>query len=466
MPITPKQKRFMLLTFLCDALAVFLSVCVAYAIRFWIGVIPVHGAPPRFIEYMRALLFALPVYFIFFRAYGLYQMTRHIRRIEEIFMVIKAVSFAIVALMAMTFFYRTFSYSRLFLVKLWVLSIFFVSVSRYLLIQWEYKRKVRQEEIIQVLLIGANRSTRNIVKWAKTNPHYGRFVIGVLASEPELIGKHFEGVTVLGASADCEELIARWKPDEVILVDTAFSRERITDLVAFCEDQLIEFKVGADIYGLMTRNVAVEYISTVPLLGFRRLRLDDLWNRFVKRTFDLIVSFAILGVTMPLWLAIMVLIKINDRGPVFYAQERMGRDQKLFRLLKFRTMKVDAERETGPVWAQKNDSRRTNIGDFLRRFNLDELPQLFNVLKGDMSLVGPRPERPHFVEKFRESIPRYMARHKIKSGITGWAQVNGYRGDTSIQERLKYDLYYMENWSLLFDIEVLIMTLFAFKNAY
>ncbi len=162
----------------------------------------------------------------------------------------------------------------------------------------------------------------------------------------------------------------------------------------------------------------------------------------------------------------MILIKMDDGGPLFYFQERVGRDYKVFNVIKFRTMKMDAEKETGPVWAKANDTRRTRFGNFLRRSNIDELPQLWNVLRGDMSLVGPRPERPHFVSQFRETIPRYMARHKVKSGITGWAQVNGFRGNTSIRERLKYDLYYMENWSLLFDIEIIFMTTFAYKNAY
>ncbi|MCM8776318.1 MAG: sugar transferase [Candidatus Omnitrophica bacterium] len=170
--------------------------------------------------------------------------------------------------------------------------------------------------------------------------------------------------------------------------------------------------------------------------------------------------------TFPIWILVMILIKLDDGGSIFYRQERIGQDQKRFHLIKFRTMRMGAESKTGPVFARPDDSRRTRIGNFLRRWNLDELPQLINVLVGHMSMVGPRPERPHFVNKFRQTIPRYMTRHKIKSGLTGWAQVNGYRGNTSIQERTKYDLYYMENWSLLFDIEILIMTFYAFKNAY
>ncbi len=240
----------------------------------------------------------------------------------------------------------------------------------------------------------------------------------------------------------------------------------MTQLVLLCEDKMVDFKIGADFYGLMSRNVDVEYLSTVPLLGFRALPLDDPWNRFVKRAFDITVSFILIALSSPFWIILAILIKMDDKGPVLYKQERMGRDMKVFDVLKFRTMRVNAEKESGPVWAQADDKRRTRTGQFLRRWNLDELPQLLNVLRGDMSLVGPRPERPHFIEKFRDDIPRYMARHRIKSGLTGWAAVNGYRGNTSIVERTKYDLYYMENWSLIFDLEILFMTLFAFKNAY
>ena len=461
-----KQIHFVFLTVLFDLIAVVASVFTAYFIRFYSGLIPLRGDSPALAEYSRALLVVIPVYLGFFRAYGLYQTARHIRRIEEIFLVAKAASFAVVILMAITFFYRGFSYSRFYLIVLWAVSVLMMSFSRYYLIQWEYHRKVRKKEITKVLLAGANRNSRSIIQWAKNNPHYGQEIVGVLSRETSLVGKHLEGLPILGHSDQCEDFIDRLQPDLVVLLDTTFSRDRVTDLVALCEDRMIEFKIGADFYGLITRNLDVEYISTVPLLGFRPLPLDDFWDRFLKRTFDLMVTFVLLGVTWPLWLVVMMAIKLDDPGPVFYRQQRMGRDQKVFDLLKFRTMRVDAEHQTGPVWARSDDNRRTRIGNFLRRWNIDELPQLLNVLKGDMSLVGPRPERPHFVNQFRQAIPRYMARHKIKSGLTGWAQVNGYRGNTSIQERIKYDLYYMENWSLLFDVEILMMTAFAFKNAY
>jgi exopolysaccharide biosynthesis polyprenyl glycosylphosphotransferase len=194
--------------------------------------------------------------------------------------------------------------------------------------------------------------------------------------------------------------------------------------------------------------------------------LDDPWNRLIKRLFDFSIAFFAFVFFAPLFVVVAISLKLTSEGSVFYAQERIGRDGKRFFLYKFRTMTPEAENKTGPIWAQPNDPRTTRLGRLLRRFNLDELPQLWNVLVGNMSLVGPRPERPHFVERFRDEIPRYMTRHKIKSGLTGWAQIHGLRGNTSLEERIKYDLYYMENWTIAMDIEILFATLFAYKNAY
>ena len=466
MPAAKRQTFFVFLVAIFDCLAITASFFLAYHFRFFSGIMPGSARIPTFHDYAQALVVIVPVYLWFFREYGLYQTHRHIRRVEEIFLVVRAVTLAVIILMAITFFYRGLSYSRLYLVTHWIFSIVLVSLSRYLLIQWEYRRRLKKKDLTRVLLIGANRNARHIIQWAKNNPHYGQEVVGVLSREPALVGKHVEGISILGISEQCEHFMDTLKPDEVILLDPNLSKERTAELIMACEDQMVEFKLGADFYGLITRNVDVEYISSVPLLGFKPLPLDDFWNRLAKRIFDEAVSVFILTLTAPLWLMAILLIKGDDHGPIFYKQERVGRDQTVFTLLKFRTMRVDAERETGPVWAKPDDNRRTRVGNFLRRWNLDELPQLWNVIRGDMSLVGPRPERPHFVKQFREQIPLYMARHKIKSGLTGWAQVHGFRGNTSIQERIKYDLFYVENWSILFDAKILFMTFFAFKNAY
>lgn len=458
------QQHLNILTLVGDSASILISFSLAYLMRFHSFERLEHT--PSYFTYAAALTVIIPVYLIIFRAYGLYQTSRYMRRIEEIFLVIKAITLAVLILTAMTFFYREFSYSRLFLVYLWVFSIVITGAVRYFMIQLEYARKRARREVTRILVIGANRNARSIIEWSRNNLHYGYQILGVLTREADLVGKHFDEVPIIGVVDQASSFIENLKPDQVVLLDKDATREQMTQLVLLCEDKMVDFKIGADFYGLMSRNVEVEYLSNVPLLGFRALPLDDPWNRCIKRSFDIIVTLLMLTVTAPAWILLAVLIKLDDGGPVLYRQQRMGRDMKVFDVLKFRTMRVNAEMESGPVWAKADDQRRTRTGEFLRRWNLDELPQLLNVLRGDMSLVGPRPERPHFIEQFRDDIPRYMARHRIKSGLTGWAAVNGYRGNTSIIERTKYDLYYMENWSLIFDLEILFMTLFAFKNAY
>ena len=454
--------------FIClgDIFALFLSALIAYWARFSQVLIPAHRGVAPLEEYLKALVIVIPVYLWVFRSYGLYHVGRHVRRVEQIFTLLKGVGLGTLILMALTFFYRKFSYSRLFLAFLWFFASLFVSLFRYGLIQWIYQRRRSAKDFHRVLIVGCNRNARNLIEWAKNNPHFGHHVEGVLTEDKNLVGKHLEGVPILGTVEDCESLVEQLRPNEVVVADPDLPKQKIADLLLRCEDGFVSFKVAADLYGLVTSNLDVEYIASVPLLGLRSLPLDDPWNRLVKRTFDFVVSACLVILMMPFWLLLGAVIKLTDGGSIFYKQERVGQDGKNFMVYKFRTMRSNAEQTTGPVWAKKGDERCTPIGKFLRRFNFDELPQLWNVLKGEMSLVGPRPERPHFVEQFRGEIPRYMARHKIKSGITGWAQVNGLRGNTSLQERIKYDLYYAENWAFLFDLEILFMTLFAFKNAY
>jgi exopolysaccharide biosynthesis polyprenyl glycosylphosphotransferase len=459
-----KYNPQVLLTYGADVLAIILSFIMAFWLRFSYF-IPPHGIPPVG-EYAKALFVVVIAYVWVFRSYGVYQMGRYTRRVEEIFTLLKGVAIGTIILTAFTFFYRGFSYSRLFLVFLWFFASITVSLVRYLLIQWMYHQRIKSKGIRKVLVVGANRNARSLIEWTRQNPHLGYEVIGVLVQEADLAGKHIEGIPILGTLDQYETLIQQARPDEVIVADSNLPKEEVTNLLLHCENNLISFKVAADLFGIVTSSLDVEYVASVPLLGLRPLPLDDPINRMIKRTLDITVSAFSLMATSPICVLAAATIKFTDGGPIFYRQERVGQDGQSFMIYKFRTMRTDAETDSGPVWARKEDDRCTPIGRLLRRFNLDELPQLLNVLWGNMSLVGPRPERPHFVEQFRGEIPRYMSRHKFKSGITGWAQVNGLRGNTSLQERIKYDLYYLENWSLLFDLEILFMTLFAFKNAY
>lgn len=459
-----KHPVYVLIIIAVDVLSIASGALAAYAVRFSGFLIPIHKGIPSFETYLRTVCIVVPLYILIFRAYRLYQSERHIRRIQELINVVKAISMGTLILMALTFIYREFSYSRLVLLFAWAFSIIFCCASRYLLIQIEYL--IRKKDRDRVLVVGTNQIARDMIRWARENPHYGQEVIGVIRGNHESRGEHIEGIPIVGGLEDLAEIIDTMQIEEIIVADPSISRSVITDLILICENKMIGFKLAADFYGLMTRHLDMEYISNVPLLGLKSPPLADPWNRLLKRFFDLTLSSIFLIALFPIFGIIAVLIKLSDGGPVFYQQERVGRDGKHFKLHKFRTMTVDAERETGPVWSKPNDPRVTALGRFLRSTNLDELPQLWNVFIGNMSLVGPRPERPHFVEQFRDQIPRYMARHKIKSGLTGWAQIRGLRGNTSLEERVKYDLYYMENWTLMMDIEILLATIFAFKNAY
>jgi len=242
----------------------------------------------------------------------------------------------------------------------------------------------------------------------------------------------------------------------------------LKDIIKKCENFEIPIRIVPDVYDLMISGAGVYQIGGMPLFSIKESRLN-FFQGLLKRIFDIFFSLFVIILTLPIMFIIAILIKIQDKGPIFYLQERVGQDGKKFKLIKFRTMIVGADKEEKPKFTTPDDPRVTKIGRILRKYSIDEIPQFFNVLKGDMSVVGPRPERPYFVEKFKKEIPRYLERHRFKSGITGWAQVNGLRGDTSISERLRYDLYYINNWSFLFDIKIIlktILTFFSQKHAY
>jgi Undecaprenyl-phosphate glucose phosphotransferase len=263
-------------------------------------------------------------------------------------------------------------------------------------------------------------------------------------------------------------LIESQRINEVIIAMPEASHQEILKVASKCDRGRVSVKVFPDVFQIMATEVSIGDLGGLPLLTMRDVALRG-WRLTVKRVIDVVGSGLALVILSPVMMFLSILIKLDSEGPVFYTQERMGLDGKRFLMLKFRSMRTDAEDTTGPIWATANDSRRTRIGATIRRFSVDELPQFINVLLGDMSLVGPRPERPVFVEQFRQSIPRYMDRHREKAGITGWAQVNGLRGDTSIIERTKYDLWYIENWSVALDFRIMIRTIlniFMDRNAY
>jgi exopolysaccharide biosynthesis polyprenyl glycosylphosphotransferase len=449
---------------------------------------------PSLHNYAKVIILSVPIFLLLFRHFNLYT-GRATRRWDVMNGSLYAVTAGLVLFMALTFIYRqeNFFFSRVFIFLSWFLMLLYLNIFRYGLNKVERKYIRAKGLETRVILLGINRIARRLAHWFKEARYSGYRVRGVFSmGEPEK-GMHIENCEILGSIETLENRIDALEIDEVILTDPKFPRDQTARLMLLCESRSIGFRVVADIYGMVTSSVELDHLNNVPVLGLRRLPLDDLWNRFLKRFFDLAGSLLGLLLVSPVLAFLALLIKGEDGGPVFYAQERVGKDGSVFKLLKFRTMVPNAEKTTGPVWAKSDDTRKTRIGNFLRRTNLDELPQLWNVFSGQMSLVGPRPERPFFVEQFRKEIPRYMARHRVKAGITGWAQVHGYRGDAVTQykaaqkskigifdasslqykqeqqflvERVQLDLYYLENWSLLFDIEILFRTFFAYRNAF
>ncbi len=403
------------------------------------------------------------VTFFFFRVYHF----RHgSSRIDRSYTIVAAISFGSVAAIALTaFVYKNeLDYPRAMVIYAWVLSILFVMVGR-LLTGWLHSR-FRRSNPTRVIVVGAGDVGRMIMQKITQSPQLGYQMVGFADDLPGR--KDVSGFPVLGQTHQLRHLIEQHDVTEVIIGLPEASHEQVLDLISQAEQQKATVRVFPDVFQIIASEISIDDLNGLPLLTVRDVALRG-WRMAVKRGMDLLVSGLTLVVISPMMMFIALLIKLDSPGPVFYAQERMGLDAKPFQVLKFRSMRADAEKDTGPVWAKKNDPRVTRLGNFIRRHSLDELPQFINVLVGDMSLVGPRPERPVFVEQFRQVVPRYMDRHREKAGLTGWAQVNGLRGDTSIIERTKYDLWYIENWSVWLDIKIIIKTafgLFRDENAY
>jgi len=449
-----------------DILAVNLGFLFSYWLRFNAGFFRIIHGVPHVSTYFRVLPILTIVLIFLMRSDKLYSVRARLSIVDEFFTIVRSVSVGILLFMAGTFLYREFSFSRGMLIVAWFVLIVFVGGWRFLANRVRIGLREREGKTRNLLIIGSGDIVSRLINHISDDPHWDYNVKGVICTKKEISADDPGDVPCLGYMEDLSRVIAAEEIEEVILTEVDMPRSDVMRIIFECEKRMAEFRLVADLLGMVTSQVDMRTIDGIPLLGLKESPLSEGYNRFLKNAMDRVFAFSGIVALSPVFLVLAVLVKLGSPGPVFYFQKRVGEDDRRFAMIKFRTMVNNAEKGVGRVWAQKDDPRRTGIGAFLRKCNLDELPQLINVLKGDMSLVGPRPERPHFVGKFKEDIPRYMARHKIKSGMTGWAQVNGLRGNTSIEERTKYDIYYIENWSLAFDLKILFMSLFALKNAY
>ena len=430
----------------------------SYWIRFHlmprVHLLPVTDLPP-FRDYALQLLPILIVWGIAFRTFDLYRPNRLGSRRAEWWDVAKASTVGAVVLVAiMSFVFRGHDYSRLAILMFLAQSIVTVSLARAALREALRFARRHGYNLRYAIVVGGGEPAAEVLRVLKRRRDVGIFVLGLLSDKKEVP----ENVKWLGGIEDIRAVLDRQQVDIVFIALPHADAARLTMVLSGIGDDPIAIHLVPDVFSLVPARGGVEEFEMIPFIHLRESQLYG-WNRVLKRAFDLVFGTMALVGAAPVMLGIAVALKLASPGPVFYRQERMGVDGRRFRMLKFRTMRVDAEAETGPVWAREGDPRRTAVGVFLRGTSLDELPQLFNVLRGEMSLVGPRPERPSFVEDFRKRVPGYMLRHKMKAGITGWAQIKGWRGNTSIEKRIEYDLYYIERWSLAFDLKILVLTI-------
>jgi exopolysaccharide biosynthesis polyprenyl glycosylphosphotransferase len=357
-----------------------------------------------------------------------------------------------------TLLFRDFEYPRSLLVFVWLFTLLFVGFARVVHGMLRSIAYARGWGELRVLIVGAGEAGNLILEKIRASPSLGYRPVAFL--DDDLVGHKVLGLPVVGQPNDLGDVIHAMRIDEVIVALPDAPHQQILSIVSKCEDGNVSIKVFPDVFQIMASEINIGDLSGLPLLAMRDVALRG-WRLTLKRGVDLVISALWLVLLSPFYLFIALLVKLDSPGPALFTQVRMGLDAKPFPLFKFRSMCADAEKE-GPGWTTKDDPRITRLGRLLRRTSLDEFPQFINVFLGHMSLVGPRPEQPAFVEQFRDMVPRYMERHREKAGITGWAQVNGLRGDTSITERTKYDLYYIENWSLWFDFKILLLTALKF----
>jgi len=457
------QLVFVIALLICDLTAAAVAFYLGYLLR-RMGVGEGIGPFRNYLSMMAIHLTSLATVFFFYR---LYHRKRAISHLDEFYQLFGAVSISILLTIAFTsfLFKGQLDYHRWMVIYTWGLTLVLVTLGRVIhaRVQWALQARGVGED--RVLIVGTGEVGRMILQKIVQSPGLGYRVVGLIDANSG--PKSVLGFPVLGRIEDIPTAIEQHKVDEVIIALPEASHQEIVGIIALCEREKVGIRVFPDVFQIMASEVSIGDLGGLPLLTVRDIALRG-WRLTLKRAMDVVVSAAALILLSPLMMLTALIIKLESPGPVFYIQERMGLDAQPFPMIKFRSMRTDAEAE-GPGWTRPDDPRRTRFGALIRRFSLDELPQLINVLVGDMSLVGPRPERPVYVEQFRQSIPRYMDRHREKAGITGWAQINGLRGDTSIAERTKYDLWYIENWSLLLDIKILLRTLFLIfrdRNAY
>lgn len=490
--IKENQKYLNRIFIITDSLIILFSFILSWYIRFKSGLIGLDNEYLSFQSYLLPIIFALPVYLIVYYLFKLYEPYRYKDIVTEFINILKANIISVSIFILILFIFKMVDYSR-FLLFIFVVNSILITFLERILVRYTL-RKIRKKgyNLKHILIIGYSNLTNELVERFNSNRHWGYNVLGILddnkgANKTKLKGEisaihkienevadeialtSSTPIKVLGKISELESTLNGKNIDEIFITLNLKEYDKLSYIISVCEKHGIRTQIVPDYLKYLPAKPYVEEINGLPIINIRYVPLDNLVNRSIKRLFDILSSLFGIIIISPIIIITAIIIKLTSSGPVLFKQERVGLNNKTFMMYKFRSMKAQNPDEEKDKWTTKDDPRKTKFGSFIRKTSIDELPQLFNVLKGDMSLIGPRPERPYFVEQFKEKIPKYMIKHQVRPGITGWAQVNGWRGDTSIEKRIECDIYYIENWSIAFDIKIMWRTIFKGfinKNAY
>ncbi len=467
--IKDNQKIFNRILVLIDAVITAFSLILAYIVKFYVfhdgpgvGVLPLS-------DYIMLLVFIVPIYMLIYYACSVYAPKRTVRRRFEIYGIVKANTIGIVVLILILYMIiKEINFSRSVMALFYIFNVGITSWVRLVLRKSLRTMRSKGYNLRHMLLVGYSRAAEEYIDRLKDNPQWGYVACGILDDHVPA-GTLYKGVKVLGTLGNLEIILPENKLDEIAITLPLKDYDNLEEIVHVCEKSGVHTKFIPDYNSMIPSRPYTEDLMGLPVINIRYVPLSNTGNIIIKRAIDIVGSLVGIIITSPIMLIAAIAVKCSGPGPIIFQQERIGLHNKSFHMYKFRSMEQQSPKDEKKAWTVKDDPRVTRAGKILRRTSLDELPQLFNILKGDMSLVGPRPERPLFVEKFREEIPRYMVKHQVRPGLTGWAQVNGFRGDTSIKKRIEYDIYYIENWTLGMDIKIIFMTFFTGfinKNAY
>ncbi|MBQ9765671.1 MAG: undecaprenyl-phosphate glucose phosphotransferase [Lachnospiraceae bacterium] len=466
--IKSNQQTFNRIHVLVDAVIIVVSYLLAYYIRIGSSIFPDVEQGLSFETYLLALVLVVPGYLALYDAFRLYTSKRMMGRRAELLNLIKANTTGILAFIIILFVLEWNHFSKQMLLMFYGINVIIETIARYSVRKVLERYRANAYNLKHVILVGYSRAAEGYIDRMYETPELGYKIHGIL-DNLRAKGAEYRGVPVLGELAILGELLETNDVDEIVITLGLSEYDYLESIVSQCEKSGVHTKFVPDYNNIIPTKPYTEDFLGLPVINIRHVPLTDPSNRMIKRAFDVVVGSIALVVFSPIMIVTALAIKLTSKGPIIFAQERVGLHNKPFKMYKFRSMEVQRDQEEKSAWTKKNDARVTKVGKIIRKLSIDEFPQLINVLKGEMSLVGPRPERPFFVEKFKEEVPRYMVKHQVRPGMTGWAQINGYRGDTSIKKRIEYDLYYIENWSLLLDIKIMILTVFKGfinKNAY